>query len=114
MSMRSNRRMLVASQRLLVGDATRALVAAPGAGLRLRIFSILATCVTAAAQIVDVGVDGGGVTQQVMSIPASGTTPTDYWSDEGFTLPANTALSAKPAAAGPAWQFLVEYTIEPA
>lgn len=114
MSMRSNRRMLVASERLLAADVSRTLVAAPGAGQKLRIFSILATIVTAAAQQVNVGVSGGTTAQQIISIPASATVQTDYWSDEGFVLPANTALTAVPAAAGPAVQFLVEYTIEPA
>jgi len=47
-----------------------------------------------------------------MSIPSSGTAPTIYESWDGFLLPENTALSADPAAAGPAWQFIVEYITE--
>ena len=112
MSKRNNSTPKVASVRLLVGEALKVLVAAPGAGFRLRIFSILATIVESAAQRVDIGVAGGGATQQIISIPASATFPTLYDSDEGFVLPANTALSAKPAAAGPAVQFLVEYIVE--
>jgi len=98
--------------RLLVGDAVKELIAAPGAGYALRIFYILATCVTSAAQQVDVGKAAGTVAQQIMSIPSSGTAPTIYESWDGFLLPENTALSADPAAAGPAWQFIVEYITE--
>lgn len=112
MSLRDNLRMFVVSQRLLVAEAVKVLVAAPGAGFQLRIFSVLATCVTAAAQQIDVGVAGGTVLQQLFSIPSGSAVPVDYWSEEGFLLPANTALSADPAAAGPAWQFLIEYIIE--
>lgn len=113
MSLRSNSHLTVISARLLAGDAVKTLIAAPGADRRLRIFSILATIVTAAAQQIDVGVAAGTVDQQIFSIPASATVPTDYWSDWGFVLPVNTALSADPAAAGPAVQFLIEYISEP-
>lgn len=103
----------MAAQRLLAADTTRALVAAPGVGSRIRVYSVAWTPRVAAAQIVDVGVDGGTVAQQVASIPASAATPGGIVSEAGFPLPENTALSAKPAAAGPEISFLVEYVVEP-
>ena len=109
-----NRRKLVAVNRLLVGDASKAIIAAPAATFALRIFKVIATIVTAAAQQIDLGVNGGGVTKQIISIPASATLPTVFESEEGFLLDSATALTAKPAAAGPAVQFFVEYTIESA
>jgi len=107
-----NRRKMTAQGRLLAADTTRALIAAPGVGFRLRIFRVFASVATVAAQAIDVGVDGGGVGQQVLSIAASATIPHHFWCEEGFPLPENTAFSAKPAAAGPAVQFFVEYIIE--
>jgi hypothetical protein len=112
MSLRAGRLLSVASNRLLAGDVSRALIVAPAAGEFLRIFSILGTCVTAAAQQIYVGVSAGTVAQQILSIPSGATTPVDYWSDAGFIMPEATALTAVPAGAGPAWQFLIEYTIE--
>jgi len=112
MSLRAGRLLSVISNRLLVGDASRALIAAPAAGYFLRIFSILGTCVTAAAQQIYVGVAAGTVFEQIISIPASTIVSVDYWSDAGFVMPEATALTAVPAAAGPVWQFLIEYTIE--
>lgn len=97
-----------------MGDATKALVAAPTGTARLRIFRCIGFVVVAAAQAVEVGVSGGGVTQQVMAFAASATVPQDFESDDGFVLPAATAFSAVPAAAGPAIHFFVEYSIDPA
>lgn len=114
MSLRAGRPLSIASERLLVGDASKILILAPAAGNFIRVFSILATCVTAAARQIDVGVNAGTVLQQIISIPASAVVPTDFWSDTGFSLPVATALSAVPAAAGPAWQFIMEYTVEKA
>jgi len=113
-SKRTGRAFLTAAQRLLAADTTRDIIATPGATFRLRIFRIVASVVTSAAQQIDVGVSGGGVTQQIISIPASSAGVISFESDEGFLMPANKALVAKPAAAGPAIQFFVEYTIEPA
>jgi hypothetical protein len=112
MSLRAGRLLSVASNRLLAAEASKVLIAAPAAGYFIRVFSLLATCVTAAAQQIDVGKDGGTVLQQIISIPASGTVPVDFWSDAGFSMPEAIALSAVPASTGPAWQFLIEYTIE--
>lgn len=106
------RTLLRAANRLLVGEATKALVASPGAGYRLVIYRVIATVLTAAAQAVEVGVDTGTVAQQLFVIRASGVEPVYWESEDGFDMPAATALSAKPAAAGPAVQFWVEYAIE--
>jgi hypothetical protein len=107
-----NRRKLVALQRLLVGDANRQIIGAPGAGFALRIFRVIASCVTSAAQQIDVGTFGGGVTAQIMSIPSGATIAETWESEEGFLQAANTAFGATPVAAGPAWHFIVEYQIE--
>lgn len=103
---------LVVSTQLAVGDASKILVAAPGAGLAIRVFKIIPSVLTAAAQAIQVGVNAGGITQQLLAIAASVTLATIFDSDEGYRLPANTALSAVPAAAGPAVNFVVEYVIE--
>lgn len=107
-----NRRKLVAIQRIAAADASKVLIAAPAAGFALRIFKVIATIVTSAAQQVDVGHDGGGVTKQAFSIPASAVVPTVFESEEGFLMDPATAFSAKPAAAGVAVQFFIEYQIE--
>lgn len=107
-----NRRKLVAIQRLLAADATRAIIAAPAAGLALRIFRIIPTCVLAAAQQVEVGQAAGGALLQLMSLPSGATIAETFESEEGVLMTAATALSAVPAAAGPAWHFVVEYQIE--
>lgn len=112
MAKRHQVKMLQAVNRLAAADATKAIVAAPGAGKRLRIFSFLATVLTAAAQAVEIGHDGGGVTKQLAVMAASTSAPVRFDSDEGWPMDANTAFSVKPAAAGPAVQVYVEYTIE--
>jgi hypothetical protein len=101
---------LVANQRLLVGDTTRALIAAPGAGYRLVIMKINYQVITSAAQSVDVGVSGGGVTKQVLSLPVSptGVNGTNL-GDQGFALDTNVALTALASGAGNVIQFQVEY-----
>jgi hypothetical protein len=103
----------VIANRLLAADATKAIVAAPGVGSRLRIFAVTYSIRVAAAQVIDLGVDGGTPAQQMGAIAASAVAPGQILSEAGFTLPENTALSAKPALAGPEVQFLVEYIIEP-
>jgi len=100
------------SIRLAAADASKTLVAAPGAGKRLRIYRLVATIVTAAAQQIDVKSSGGAVV--VASIPASASTPVIWESQNGLALTVNETLVAAPAAAGPAVQFLVEYAIEAA
>lgn len=112
--MRKNVNPLVIAARLDTGDAVKALIAAPGAGFRLRIFSIAWSVRTAAAQVIDVGVAAGTAAQQFLSIPASSAGYGQIVCPPGFVLPANTALSADPAAAGPAVQFIVEYIVEQA
>ena len=112
--MKTGRRLLTRQERLLAAEASKALVAAPGAGRFIRVFRIIATVLTAAAQSVQVGVSGGTVNQQLIVLANSVTHPTYFESDEGVLLPENTALSAVASLAGPAVQFFVEYVIEPA
>ncbi len=106
-------RALVANNRLLAADATKALIAAPGAGRRIVVFIVNYQVVTSAAQAVDVGVDAGGVTKQVLSLPASATGVGNVnLGNEGFALDENVALTAKPALAGPAIQFQIVYIVQ--
>lgn len=112
MSRRTSRKLIMAANGIATGESSKELVAAPAAGYRLNIFYVLATCKTAAAQLIIVGESGGGVTKQIMTIPASGVAPVLFDSSDGFLLTAATALSAVPASAGPAWSFVIGYTIE--
>lgn len=102
----------VACNRLLATDANKALIAAPGAGKKIVVVKVNYQIVTSAAQAVDVGVSGGGVTKQVLSIPASATGVNGVNLGMGFELDENVALTAVPGAAGPAIQFQVEYYIK--
>jgi hypothetical protein len=121
MSMKTNRRFLRATDRLLVGDTSRVLIAAVAAGggavvaatYRIVIFRVIATILTSAAQSVQVGQNAGGVTKQAFVIPASAVGTVHFESEEGWRgLDVTTAFSAVPAAAGPAVHFDIEYTIE--
>lgn len=103
---------IVGCNRLLAGDAVKALIAAPGVGKKIVITKINFQVVTSAAQAVDVGVDGGGVTKQVLSLTASATGTGGSNLGEGFELDENVALTARPAAAGPAIQFQYEYFVK--
>lgn len=102
----------VACNRLLAGEASKAIIAAPGTGKRLVIVKANYQVVVAAAQAVDVGVDGGGVTKQILSLAASASGASGVNLGDGFALDTNVALTAKPAAAGPVVQFQVEYYVE--
>lgn len=102
-----------AANRLLAGDASKVLVAAPGDNKRLRILKLNYQVVVSAAQAVDVGVSGGGVTKQVLSLASAATgTGGVNLGERGFPLDENVALTAVPGAAGPAIQFQVEYYVE--
>lgn len=100
-----------AIQRLLVGDATRTLVPAPGVGKSIVVKKINYQVITPAAQPIDVGVSGGGVTAQLLSVAASGAGSGGANFGSGYALPENTALTAVPGAAGPVVQFQVEYYV---
>lgn len=114
MTPRTNRNPLVIAARLLAAEAVNALIPAPAAGFRLRIFSVAYSVRVAAAQIVDLGVAAGTAAQQIGAIPASFAGVGQILSEAGFALPAATAFSADPVAAGPEIQFLIEYVIEEA
>lgn len=121
MSKRTNRQFLRVTERLAAADGSKVLVAAIAAGpgtavaatYRIVIWKVVATILTAAAQSIQVGQNGGGVNKQAFVIPASSAAPFIFESEEGWRgLDVTTAFSAVPAAAGPAVQFDIEYTIE--
>lgn len=92
---------------LAATDETKVLKAAPGAGRQLVITKWSYRSTTSAAQAITVG-DG---TITVDTLPASITAGVMHEGPNleiGLTLTANTALSATPAAAGPAGRFIVE------
>ena len=89
------------------GDATKAIKAAPGAGLALVITKWFYRSTTSAAQIITIG-DG---TVTVDTLPASITAGTSHEGpdlDIGIQLTANTAFSITPASAGPAGRVVAE------
>lgn len=100
---------------LAAADATKILVAAPASDSEASIYiqRIHWSIVTAAAQLVKVGKDGGTEGEQLLEFTASASgNGTRTFSGKGFKLPKETALSAKTAAAGPAIHFVVESTVE--
>lgn len=105
-----NRATLNVSVDLAAADAAKVLVAAPGAKKAVRVFKIIATCDTSAAQKISIA--DGGFARLLMKIPASSAVPHVLESQEGILLAENQTLLAAPAAAGPAWNFYVEYTID--
>lgn len=96
---------------LLAADTTRTLIAAPPAGVRIRIFKITYVSVTSAAQAVVVAAGATTVLNLGASI-AAGRVPDTGWLEGGMLMPAATALIATPAAAGPAGDFFVTYMTE--
>lgn len=100
---------------LAAADASKELIVAPDSGLAIRILAIHWSIVTSAAQLTKVGKDGGTEAEQVLELAASASgNGTRRFNDNGpgWKMPAATALTAKPAAAGPAIHFIVEYTVE--
>ena len=101
----------VARSALLAADTTRTMVAAPSAGVQIRVFKIWYSSVTSAAQAVTVAAGATTLLRLGASV-ASGQTPSTGWLENGVLMPAATALIATPAAAGPAGDFFVTYTLE--
>lgn len=97
-----------ASVVLAVGDASKVIKAAPGAGKALVIRRVTVTIVTSAAQSFDVESVGGAV--ELIKTPTSPAAGAQFHfkSDSGFKLPDNTALSAVTSAAGNAALIVVE------
>jgi len=101
----------VARAALLAADTTRTLVAAPQAGVRIRVFRVRYSSVTSAAQAVAVAAGSTTVLNLGASVLA-GLTPGTGWLEGGLLMPAATALIATPAAAGPAGDFYITYMLE--
>lgn len=112
MSKRATANPKTVSVKHAAGSASQALIAAPAAGLFLRIFRIIATVRISAAQIVDVGVSAGTDAQQLFSLAASAVGPVYFESDSGFDLPSATALTSVAALAGPEIRYFVEYEVK--
>lgn len=92
------------------GDTSKALIAAPSTGYCISVLVIHWDITTAAAQAVSVG-DG---TSNPLKFAASASgNGTRRFGSNGMKLAAATALTATPAAAGPAINFVIEYTILP-
>lgn len=97
------------------GDASKELVAAPSAGYAVYVKAIHWSVTTAAAQLIKVGKSAGTEAQQCLELAASASgNGSRIFAGKGFPIPAATALTVKPAAAGPAVHFIVEYSILPA
>jgi len=98
---------------LLVGDATRVIVAAPGAGFRIVVTGYQWMSVVSAAQIVTLESSDAAVIlgRFGASVPVGTSGRMDF--GRGVALPANTALRFTPAAAGPSMFIFVEYFTEP-
>jgi len=94
---------------LAAADASKSLIAAPGVGMAIAVQAIHWSIVTAAAQLVKIGVSAGTEAQQLLEFAASASgNGSRFFSGRGFILPSNTALTAVPAAAGPAIHFIIE------
>lgn len=92
------------------GDATKELVAAPGANKFISVTACHVFISTAAAQTFDIESGDGAV--ELMKFPASQAGNHKIESPAGFDLPVNTNLRYQPAGAGPAGVVLVEYFID--
>lgn len=96
---------------IAAADSTKVVIAAPATGLRIRVFRARYVSKTSAAQAMTLG-DG---TTNVLDLGASitaGVDPDSGFLPGGVALAAATALTATPAAAGPAGVFYVQYLIE--
>ena len=99
---------------LAAADADKTLVAAPdaGSGLSIYVQAIHWSIAIAAAQRTKVGKVGGTDAQQLLDFAASASgVGTRRFGGNGWKMPAETALGADPAAAGPEIAFIVEYNV---
>lgn len=97
---------------LAASDASKALVANPGTDARIVVRRIRYISKTSAAQAMTV--DDG--TTNLLDLSASISAHAQIDSGVmlgGFPCAANAALTANPAAAGPAGTFIVDYWIQP-
>jgi len=109
--MMGSRQFLVANVDLAAGDSTKTVIAAPAAGVRIRIFHTVYISKTSAAQALALACGTLSVLDLAASVTAHTVIDTG-WTDGGQVGPAATALIATPAAAGPAGKFIVTFTLE--
>lgn len=97
----------------LAADASKTIVAAPGANKRIVVHRADMSITTSAAQAIDLEDTSGTV--EVYKGGASLAVGTDVKRlfTEGMPLTINEAFIYKPAAAGPAGHIVCEYWIEP-
>jgi hypothetical protein len=96
---------------LAAADATKTLIAAPGTGMAIKVWRIRYNPTTQAAQAITVAT--GATTFMLIASNIGIGIPFDStWLNGGILGVAATALIATPAAAGPAGDFFVTYTIE--
>ena len=96
---------------LAIGDSTKTIVAAPSAGVAIRIFRILYISKTSASQALNVATGATNFLNLAIDITAHVIIDTG-WLDGGILGVAATALIATPDAAGPAGSFYVTYVTE--
>lgn len=100
-----------AEETLLAADATKVVVAAPGANKSIVIINLFVEVIVSAAQACDVE-DGSGV-EELVKLPATpGLIQRQLWFTRGYKLPANQSLRIQPAAAAPSVHVVVEYYID--
>lgn len=96
---------------LLAADTSRTIITAPPAGNRIRVYRICYVSETSSANVVTVAAGATTLLTLAASVTAHVVIDTG-WLDGGLVMPAATALIATPAAAGPAGEFFVTYSLE--
>jgi hypothetical protein len=96
----------------VAGDASKTLVAAPGAGKFIMVTKVRVTITTSAAQSVDIESNAGAV--ELIKTPVSPAVGSQFSfeSAHGIALPAATALVYQPSGAGNAGLVSVDYYID--
>lgn len=96
---------------LLGADATKVLVAAPGAGKRVRVLSLWWNVLVSAAQACDI--EGSDGADELVKLPATpGLRHGDLAFTKGWLLGDNVGVRIQPAAAAPSVHAVIEYVIE--
>lgn len=96
---------------IAAADSTKAIIAAPATGSRIRVFRARYISKTSAAQAMTLADGATNILDLAASVTAHAVIDTGFL-PSGIPLAAATALTATPAAAGPAGTFYVQYTVE--
>lgn len=96
----------------VAGDASKVLVAAPGAGKAINVVALNVSITVSAAQSVDIESAGGVVELIKTGISPAVNAQFSFKMPNGIRLPENTALSYVPSGAGNAGLVAVEYFID--